>query len=101
MMHRAFILMETAIGKTAEVLGSLRRLDGIKTLDTVTGPYDIIVEIEKDDLNALRKLIATRIHPMEGVRRVVSCMAPCVTVSEAVSPFEVETSTPEKVLSTI
>lgn len=101
MVHRAFVLMETAIGKTTEVLGTLKQLDGVITLDTVIGPYDIIAEIEKDDLNALRKLIATQIHPMDGVRRVVSCMAPCVTVSESASPFELEATTPEKVLSAI
>ena len=101
MIHRAFVLMETVIGKTTKVLDTLQELDGVKTLDAVTGQYDIIALVEKEDLNALRELIATKIHPMEGIHRVVSCIAPGVTISEAASPFEVEVAPPEEVLSTV
>jgi len=39
---KAYLLVETAVGQTRNVAGTLRELPGIKTVDVVTGPYDII-----------------------------------------------------------
>jgi uncharacterized protein with GYD domain len=48
---RAFVLIQTEIeaAKTAEVVVALKELGGeIKSVDSVTGPYDIIGVIEVD-----------------------------------------------------
>ena len=42
MTAKAFVLVETAVGKTKEVTTTLKQLEGIKSVDTVTGPYDVI-----------------------------------------------------------
>lgn len=41
-MAKAFILIETAMGRNKEVLRALKQIDGVKEVDTVTGPYDVI-----------------------------------------------------------
>ena len=46
MVAKAFVLIETAVGKTREVCSGLQRLDAVKSVDAVTGPYDIIITIE-------------------------------------------------------
>jgi len=82
MVHKAFILLEIGTGKTKDVLKHLQKINGLKTLDIVTGPYDVIAVLEKEDLNELRQIIAEKIHFMEGVRRVVSCMSFQLTLSD-------------------
>ena len=42
MLAKAFVLIETAVGKTKEVVSILKKMEGLKSVDTVTGPYDII-----------------------------------------------------------
>ncbi len=75
MAAKAFVLIETAVGKTKDVIAILQKIDGIKSVDAVTGPYDIIAVIEEDDLNAVGNLVTTRIHPIEGVNRTVTCLS--------------------------
>jgi len=72
---KAFVLIETAVGKTKEVVSILKKLKGLKSVDTVTGPYDIIAVIEAKDLNQVGDIITGRIHTIEGISRTVTCLA--------------------------
>ena len=75
MSAKAFILIETAVGKTKDVISVLNKTAGVKSVDAVTGPYDIIAVIEEDDLNAVGNLVTTKVHPVEGVTRTVTCLS--------------------------
>ena len=75
MTAKAFILVETAVGKNKEVVALLSRLEGVKSVDTVTGPYDIIAVVEGENLNDIGDLITGKIHPVPGIIRTVTCLA--------------------------
>lgn len=75
MAAKAFVLIETAVGRTKEVVAALSRLEGIKSVDTVTGPYDIIAVIEGESLNEIGDLVTGKIHPIAGISRTVTCLA--------------------------
>ena len=45
MPTKAYILIETAVGKTHDVSDSLNKLDDVVHVDAVTGPYDIILSL--------------------------------------------------------
>ena len=75
MAAKAFILIEASVGKTKEVCSALRRLGAAKSVDMVTGPYDIIVTIEGTDLNYLGSLITNRMHVIPGLIRTVTCLS--------------------------
>ena len=47
MSTKAYILIETTVGKSRDVADALRSLQGVETVDAVTGPYDIIAIVEK------------------------------------------------------
>ena len=75
MTAKAFVLVETAVGKTKEVTTTLKQLEGIKSVDTVTGPYDVITIIEGKTLNDIGDLVTGKIHPIAGISRTVTCLA--------------------------
>ncbi len=75
MTTRAFILIETAVGKSRNVISTLRGLDGIISVDVVTGPYDIIAVLEAPDLNSIGSLVTSHIHTISGIQRTVTCLA--------------------------
>ena len=75
MAAKAFVLVETAVGKNKEVVTALRRLKGITSVDTVTGPYDIIAVIESDTLYDIGDIVTDKIHPVAGISRTVTCLA--------------------------
>ena len=75
MTAKAFVLIETAVGKNKEVIAALSKLGGMKSVDVVTGPYDVIAVIEGVDLNAIGDLVTGKIHPIAGISRTVTCLA--------------------------
>jgi len=75
MAAKAFVLIETAVGRTKEVATALRRLKGVKSVDPVTGPYDVIAIIEAETLNDIGDIVTEKIHPTAGISRTVTCLA--------------------------
>jgi len=72
---KAFVLIETAVGKSKEVVITLKKLEGVSSVDTVTGPYDIIATIQGKTLNDIGDLVTGKIHPIAGISRTVTCLA--------------------------
>ena len=75
MAAKAFVLIETAVGRTKEVVATLRQLEGVKSVDPVTGPYDVITIIEGENLNDIGDIVTGKIHPITGISRTVTCLA--------------------------
>ncbi len=74
MATRAYVLIETAIGKTRDVAAALAGLDEITSVDLVTGPYDLIVVIEADDLGSVGDMVTGSVHTIGGIQRTVTCL---------------------------
>ncbi len=74
MAATAFVLIETSVGRTKEVVNILKKIKGVKSVNTVTGPYDIITIIEAENLNEIGDLITGKIHDIEGISRTVTCL---------------------------
>lgn len=75
MATKAFILIETAVGKSRDVVSAIQKLDGLVSVDVVTGPYDIIAVVEAPDLNSIGGLVTGRVHTIGGIQRTVTCLA--------------------------
>jgi DNA-binding Lrp family transcriptional regulator len=75
MATKAYILIETAVGKSRNVADELRSLSGVETVDPVTGPYDIIAVVGAPDLNAVGDLVTSQIHTIDGIVRTVTCLS--------------------------
>ncbi|MBA7500020.1 hypothetical protein ES704_02773 [subsurface metagenome] len=74
MVAKAFVLIETVGGRNKDVVAALKQLEGVKSVDTVTGPYDVIATIEGETLNDIGDLVTAKIHPIAGISRTVSCL---------------------------
>jgi DNA-binding Lrp family transcriptional regulator len=74
---KAFVLIETAPGKTKAVKKELSRItgQGLAHLDAVTGPYDFIAQIEGPTLDAIGRLVTDEIGVIDGVTRTTTCVA--------------------------
>jgi DNA-binding Lrp family transcriptional regulator len=75
MAAKAYVLIETAVGRNKDVAAAMEQLKGIKSVDIVTGPYDIIAIIEGESLNDIGDLVTGKIHPITGISRTVTCLA--------------------------
>ena len=74
MPTRAFILIETQVGKSQEVAAALRRMEGVKSADVITGTYDVISLIDAADMSAVADLVTGRVQAIHGVMRTITCV---------------------------
>lgn len=75
MAARAYILIETAVGKPHDVSEAQKNLPTMKKVDTVTGPFDIIAVAEADDLPGIGDLITNGMHSVPGIVKTVTCLS--------------------------
>lgn len=69
---KAFILIETTPGKAKEVAAALKQLHGVKSVDVLTGPYDVIAILEAENMT---NIVTAKIKAIPGISRTVVCMA--------------------------
>lgn len=75
MAAKGFVLIETSVGASKEVVDALRKLKGVDSVDPVTGSYDIIAVIEGETLVEIGDLVTGKINSIPGISRVVTCLA--------------------------
>ena len=72
-MVEAYILIQSEVGKAAQVATSVAGIEGVKLASAVTGPYDAIIHAEAADVDALGKLVVAKIQAVEGITRTLTC----------------------------
>jgi DNA-binding Lrp family transcriptional regulator len=75
----AYILVQAAVN-AAHVASEIRAIDGVEFADDVSGPYDVIVRVSASDMDALGKLVVSRLQMVEGITRTLTC--PVVELGE-------------------
>jgi DNA-binding Lrp family transcriptional regulator len=71
---RAYVLIDAMVGRTKEVLVALQGMEGVKSVDAVTGPHDLIAVVEAETLKDLGEVVLSRVRGVKGVTRTVTCM---------------------------
>ena len=69
----AYVLIQTEVGKAAYVAGHVREIPGVIASDDVTGPYDVIVRAEADNVDDLGRLVEAKIQAVPGITRTLTC----------------------------
>ena len=72
---RAYILIETEVGRAREVLADLRAIANVLEADIITGNYDLIALAEAEDMVALVDLVTAQVQNISGVERTITCVA--------------------------
>ncbi len=72
---RAFILIETEVGRSRTVAGTLRTFDRIQYADVITGAFDVIALAEAPDMSSIAELVTSRVQGVPGVIRTITCVA--------------------------
>ena len=72
-MVRAFVLIQTEVGQTGRVAEEVGAIEGISSAVAVTGPYDLIAVVEAASIDALGKMVVSRIQDVKGITRTLTC----------------------------
>jgi DNA-binding Lrp family transcriptional regulator len=69
----AYILVQTEVGKAAQVAKDVLEITGVQQAEDVTGPYDVIARAEARNLDELGKLVVARVQAIDGITRTLTC----------------------------
>ncbi len=72
-MVQAYILVQTEVGKAAEVARLIGAIEGVTLAEDVTGPYDVIVRAEATNVDDLGRLVVAQIQGVTGITRTLTC----------------------------
>jgi DNA-binding Lrp family transcriptional regulator len=70
---QAYVLIQTEVGKAAQVAQEVGGIPGVTEAEDVTGPYDVIVRAEANSVDELGKLVVARVQSVEGITRTLTC----------------------------
>ena len=73
MVVQAYILIQTEVGKAADVAKAIADVKGVTLAEDVTGPYDVIVRVEAADVDELGQLVLASVQTVDGITRTLTC----------------------------
>lgn len=69
----AYVLVQTEVGRSAAVAQAIAEIPGVTTAEDVTGPYDVIVRVEADDMDTLGRDVIGPLQHIGGITRTLTC----------------------------
>jgi DNA-binding Lrp family transcriptional regulator len=69
----AYILIQTEVGKAAQVAQEIGAIDGVVSAEDVTGPYDVIARAEAPTVDELGRMVVSQIQLIDGITRTLTC----------------------------
>src|ERR671922_297061 len=82
----AYILIQTEVGKAAQVAKEIAEIKGVESAEDVTGPYDVIVRAEARNVDDLGKLVGAGV--LERQREVQRRREPAPLRRQAPGPLD-------------
>jgi len=73
MIVHAYVLIQTEVGKAAEVTRQLSEIEGVVLAEDVTGPYDVIARTEASSIDELGRLVVSHVQLIKGITRTITC----------------------------
>ncbi|HVF13167.1 MAG: hypothetical protein QOI56_308 [Actinomycetota bacterium] len=73
MSVRAYVLIQTEVGKSTQVAHTVADIEGVVASEGVMGPYDVIARAEAESNDAMNKLVVNRIQLIDGITRTLTC----------------------------
>lgn len=71
-MPKAFVLVNVDSGSEEEVLGDIKKLEGVNEAYYSYGVYDIISKVEADTMEKLREIVTKKMRAISKVRSTLT-----------------------------
>lgn len=69
----AYILIQTEVGRAAQVAAEVGNISGVISSEDVTGPYDVVAKAESDTVDELGRMVVSRVQMIDGITRTLTC----------------------------
>ena len=70
----AFVLIDVTGNHTKSAYKTLTRIQGVKSLHAVTGPFDLIAQVEAETIEELNDIVLSRIRSVDGIMKTSTAL---------------------------
>jgi len=70
----AFVLIDVTGNHTKSAYKTLTRIQGVKSLHAVTGPFDLIAQVEAETIEELNDIVLSRIRCVDGITKTSTAL---------------------------
>ena len=74
-MVRAYVLITATAGKALEVVRQRQGKGGVIAADAITGEFDVIAQVQADDVPGIGRVIVDQVQSADGVFKTITCLA--------------------------
>jgi len=71
-MPIAFVLINAELGAENDLLNQLKNMESVKYVYVLYGAYDLVVKVEAQDNETLKKTISNNIRQLKNVRSTLT-----------------------------
>ena len=71
-MPRAFVLINVESGSEEEILGEIKKIEGVEEAYFSYGVYDIITKVKANSMEKLRETVTRKVRTINRVRSTLS-----------------------------
>ena len=82
-MVSAYILINTQPGSLADATKGLTAIEGVKSVEAVTGPFDAIAFAEAPTAEELGHLVVSQIQKLSGIQKTLTCLVVSLEAARA------------------
>ena len=69
---KAYVLLNTELGKEPEVMKAMKGSKEIKNIYSLYGIYDIIVEVEAETMDKVKEVVFNKIRRLDNVKSTIT-----------------------------
>ena len=73
-MVEAYIFINTSPGTLENAAKDIYSLEGVQSVEAITGPYDAIVKAAASNNDELGQLVVSSIQKVAGVEKTLTCL---------------------------
>lgn len=74
MAAQAYVLIQTDVGRSAQVAEEVGAMEGVIAAHNVTGNYDVIALAEAESTDDLGRLVVNKLQLIHGITRTTACI---------------------------
>ncbi len=73
-MLKAYILLNTELGKEAEIIEAIQTVKEVKATHSLYGIYDLIVEVEAESMDKVKEVVFNNIRRLDNVKSTITLL---------------------------
>jgi len=71
---KAFVLLNTELGQEASITEALKGVKEINSINSLYGIYDLIIEMEADNMDRIKEIVFNKVRRLEHVKSTITLL---------------------------